>query len=218
MGCLSNSGLRGGLRARSAPAKLADIPRFDRHASCSQYEKGETRMNVQELTAVECYAILAETGFGRLACARDNQPYVVPIHFVVDNEVVYAFSLPGQKIDWMRENPRVCLETDSVKGGDDWTSVVVVGRYEELTDTPEHYNERLQALALLQTRPMWWEPGTSAPTREHNRPGYAPIFYRIVVDRVTGYRGLPGAPAHVPLAQTTRSDVVELGSATRGTG
>ena len=175
-------------------------------------------MKVQELTAAECYALLAGTGFGRLACARDNQPYVVPIHFVVDDEVVYAFSLPGQKIDWMRENPCVCLETDSVQSGDAWTSVVVVGRYEELTDTPEHYNERLRALALLQTRPMWWEPGTSSPTREHNRQGYAPIFYRIVVDRVTGYRGVPAPPADVPLAQASRSDVVELGSTMRGTG
>jgi uncharacterized protein len=175
-------------------------------------------MKVQELTTEECYALLAGTGFGRLACARDNQPYVVPIHFVVGNEMVYAFSLPGQKIDWMRENPCVCLETDSVKSSDDWTSVVVVGRYEELMDTPEHYNERLQALALLQTRPMWWEPGTSSPTREHNRQGYAPIFYRIVVDRVTGYRGVPAAPIHLPLATASQSDIVELGSTARGTG
>ena len=169
-------------------------------------------MNVQELTTAECYAMLAGTGFGRLACARDNQPYIVPIHFVVSNEVVYAFSLPGQKIDWMRENPCVCLEADSVKSADDWTSVVVLGRYEELTDTPEHYNERLQALALLQARPMWWEPGTSAPTREHNRQSYAPIFYRIVVDRVTGYRGLPGAPAHVGSDMPAGSAPSELSS------
>jgi nitroimidazol reductase NimA-like FMN-containing flavoprotein (pyridoxamine 5'-phosphate oxidase superfamily) len=105
----------------------------------------------------------------------------------------------------MRENPRVCLEVDCVNGSDDWSSVVVVGRYEELTDTPEYYNERLQALALLQTRPMWWEPGTSAPTSERNRPNYEPIFYRIVVDRVTGYIGAPAPPAQVLLAQAALS-------------
>lgn len=173
-------------------------------------------MNVQEITAAECYARLASSGFGRLACARDNQPYVVPIHFAVENETIYSFSLPGQKIDWMRENPRVCLEADSMNSSDDWTSVVVVGRYEELTDTPDHYNERLRALALLQARPMWWEPGTSSPSSERNRQGYAPIFYRIVVDRVTGYRGAPAPPEHVPLARATVSDVVELGSTAMG--
>jgi len=172
-------------------------------------------MNVQELSAEECYAKLAGSGFGRLACARDNQPYVVPIRFAVDDEVIYAFSLPGQKIDWMRENPRICLEIDSVDSGEDWTSVVVVGRYEELTDTPEFYNERLQALALLQTRPMWWEPGASSPTSEHNRQAYAPVFYRIVVDRITGYRGVPAPPVLLPLAKASLSDVVELGSTAR---
>ena len=174
------------------------------------------RMNVQEITAAECYAKLASAGFGRLGCARDNQPYVVPIYFAVDGETIYAFSLPGQKIDWMRENPRVCLEADWMNSSEDWTSVVAVGRYEELTDTPQYYNERLQALALLQGRPMWWEPGTSPPTSEHNRPGYASIFYRIVVDRVTGYRGVPGPPGYVPLAKTAVSDVVELGSTAIG--
>ena len=168
-------------------------------------------MNVQEISAAECYAKVTSSGFGRLACARDNQPYVVPIYFAVDGDAIYAFSLPGQKIDWMRENPCVCLEADTVNSAEDWTSVVVVGRYEELTDTPEHYNQRLQALALLQGRPMLWEPGTSSPPHEQNRHGYAPVFYRIVVERITGYRG-----DQVPPPKAAVSEVVELGSTARG--
>jgi len=175
-------------------------------------------MNVQEITAAECYARLASSGFGRLACARDNQPYVVPIHFAVEGETIYSFSLPGQKIDWMRENPSVCLEADWVNGSEDWTSVVVVGRYEELTDTPEYYNERLQALALLQARPMWWEPGASSQTSDQSRRGYAPVFYRIVVDRVTGFRAMPTPPEHALNAKATLSDAVERGSMARGAG
>ncbi|RYZ03341.1 MAG: pyridoxamine 5'-phosphate oxidase family protein [Myxococcales bacterium] len=153
-------------------------------------------MNVQEISAKECYAKLASTGFGRLACARDNQPYVVPISFAVEGESIYAFSLAGQKIDWMRENPRVCLEADWLNSSSDWTSGVVMGRYEELTDTPEYYNERLLALASLQTRPMWWEPGTSSLSSalDHPGQGHAPVFFRIVADRVTGYRGAPQLP------------------------
>ena len=82
-------------------------------------------MFVRELNIEECQLALAQAGFGRLACARDNQPYVVPIHFAVDEAYVYAFSLAGQKLDWMRKNPRVCLEIDDVHGASDWTSVVV---------------------------------------------------------------------------------------------
>ena len=171
-------------------------------------------MNIQEITATECYAKLTSSGFGRLACARDNQPYVVPIYFAVDGGAIYAFSSPGQKIDWMRENPRVCLETDWVNSGDDWASIVVVGRYEELTDTPEHYSQRLHALALLQNRPMWWEPGASSPPDNANKDpaAHSPVFYRIVVDRVTGFRSVPSSEQAPPIEVTAVSHVVEAGS------
>jgi len=172
-------------------------------------------MHVEELTATECYAKLASAGFGRLACARDNQPYVVPTHFAVDGDAIYAFSAQGQKIDWMRENPRVCLETDWVNSAEDWASVVVVGRYEELADTPEHYNARLQALAILQNRPMWWEPGAIAYPNEPAPSSFAPVFYRIVVDRISGFRGVPSSEARPPAKTTLVSDFVELGTTLR---
>jgi uncharacterized protein len=39
---------------------------------------------------------------------------VVPIHFSFDpgNDCVYAFFAVGQKVKWMRENPKVCLEVE----------------------------------------------------------------------------------------------------------
>ena len=104
---------------------------------------------VQEMPVEECRKALAGAGFGRLACARENQPYVVPVSFAVDGDCVYLFSMPGQKIEWMRNNPRVCLEIDSVKSLNDWTSIVVFGRYEELPDTPDCERERLHARELL---------------------------------------------------------------------
>ena len=72
---------------------------------------------------------------GRLACARDDQPYVVPIHFAYDGEGLYGLTTAGQKIDWMRSNPRVCLEIDERSSDDRWLSIVVLGRYEELPGT-----------------------------------------------------------------------------------
>src|SRR4029078_8159149 len=94
-------------------------------------------MLICEMTEEECRQALERLSFGRLGCARDNQPYVVPIYFAYDGRHVYAFSTPGQKIDWMSSNPLVCLETDERKSQDQWVSVVVSGRYEELPDTPE---------------------------------------------------------------------------------
>ena len=31
-----------------------------------------------------------------------------------DNDYLYSFSTVGQKIEWMRANPNVCVETDEV--------------------------------------------------------------------------------------------------------
>ena len=71
-------------------------------------------MLIQELTRQASLDLLARTRFGRLACAQGAQPYVVPFYFVYDNDCLYSFSTIGQKIEWMRANPLVCVEADEV--------------------------------------------------------------------------------------------------------
>jgi uncharacterized protein len=156
-------------------------------------------MQVQRLSLEECRSALANAGFGRLACARDNQPYIVPTYFVVEGEQIYAFALPGQKLDWMRENPRVCLEVDNVSEANDWVSVVVTGRYEELPDTAEHGRLRKHAHELLQQRPMWWEPGAVTVADRDTTRGFAPVYYRLNIEQLTGHRGVASS-THSPTA------------------
>ena len=154
-------------------------------------------MVIHEMTEDECRTALARVSFGRLACARDNQPYVLPIYFSYDGTHLYGFSAPrqiygfstlGQKIEWMRSNPLVCLEIDERTSHHHWMSVVVSGRYEELPDTPEFGDERVQAWKVLQERVMWWEPAYVAT--EH-REQLTPIFYRIHIRQMTGRRATP---------------------------
>jgi nitroimidazol reductase NimA-like FMN-containing flavoprotein (pyridoxamine 5'-phosphate oxidase superfamily) len=147
-------------------------------------------MYVQRLSTEECNTTLANARFGRLACSRDNQPYIVPTYFIVQDGQIYAFALPGQKLDWMRENPRVCLEIDDVNGRDHWTSVVVSGRFEELSDNPEYESLRKRALELLQGRPMWWEPGAVTVADRSQTLGFEPVYYRVRIDQLTGLRAV----------------------------
>jgi nitroimidazol reductase NimA-like FMN-containing flavoprotein (pyridoxamine 5'-phosphate oxidase superfamily) len=147
-------------------------------------------MHIEEMTTGECRAMLAGTHVARLACAVNNQPYVVPIHLAFDGEFFYGYSTLGHKIEWMRQNPLICLEIDAVIGSRQWESVVVFGHYEELLATPEYESSRRQAERLFQTRPMWWEPAT-VPLGGH-RPG-APIVFRIQLHRMTGRRAVPDA-------------------------
>ena len=94
----------------------------------------------------------------------------------------------GQKIEWMRSNPLVCLQIDERRNLFHWLSVVVSGRFEELPDTRDFESERLHAHALLQKRAMWWQPAL-VPT-EH-RDGLMPVFYRIHIVGITGRRAMP---------------------------
>ncbi len=149
-------------------------------------------MVIHEMDVGECRRLLLQMNFGRLACALDNQPYVVPIYFSYDGEYVYGFSTPGQKIEWMRANPLVCLEVDEMIDTDEWRSVLVTGRYEELIDTPELAADRARAHQALQSRERWWQY-TAVAGAEWRRKSVAfePIFYRIRIAHLSGHRAAP---------------------------
>src|ERR1700730_5395419 len=114
-------------------------------------------MRISRMQDRECRDTLARLGFGRLGCARDNQPYIVPIYFAYEADRLYGFATLGHKIEWMRTNPRVCVQSDEVLNNDNWISIIVLGRYEELTDTLGYANERGKAQSLLDKRSMWWQ-------------------------------------------------------------
>lgn len=150
-------------------------------------------MLISEMTIAECRSVLVGARIGRLACARDNQPYVVPFNFAHHGEHLYAFSTLGQKIEWMRTNPLVCVEVDEMKHQSDWTSVIVFGRYEELPDKPEFENERVCAHELLSCHAMWWQPAYVATAHPGQANVPAPIYFRIRIERMTGHRATADA-------------------------
>jgi nitroimidazol reductase NimA-like FMN-containing flavoprotein (pyridoxamine 5'-phosphate oxidase superfamily) len=150
-------------------------------------------MYIHEMSETECRIALARSGFGRLGCARDNQPYVVPIYYVYDDDHLYGFTTLGQKVDWMRLNSNVCLEIDERISHDQWMSVIVFGRYEELPDTPENEAIRARAQELLQKRVMWWEPAFVGLENRDMPHSVTPVCYRIHINGVSGKRATPEA-------------------------
>lgn len=153
-------------------------------------------MVIREMNEDECRQALTHLGVGRLACARDNQPYVVPIAFAYDGQHLYGFSTPGRKIEWMRANPLVCVEVDELTSREEWRSVVVFGRYEELPDTPDAAATHAHAQQVLRARATWWEY-TAIPGAEWRRKAgpFTPVYYRIHIDSLSGHRAAPAARA-----------------------
>jgi nitroimidazol reductase NimA-like FMN-containing flavoprotein (pyridoxamine 5'-phosphate oxidase superfamily) len=104
-------------------------------------------MIIREMNREECLRVLARGRLARLACARENQPYVVPVYLAYHEAsgCLYGFTTPGQEVEWMRANPLVCVEVDEIAAHDQWVSVIANGRYEELTETPGSDGLRLRA-------------------------------------------------------------------------
>jgi uncharacterized protein len=147
-------------------------------------------MLITEMASKECREILARTGFGRLGCSHNNQPYVVPIYFAYEPDHLYGFSTFGRKIEWMRANPRVCVEVDEIATHSSWASVIVDGRYQELPDNREYSSERHHAYKLLEKRTLWWQTAHAARQLQAHEP-FPPIFYCIHIDTMTGHCAAP---------------------------
>jgi uncharacterized protein len=93
----------------------------------------------------EIDAVLRRQRVGRLACSANDRPYVVPIAYAYDGSAIYGCSMPGRKVDVMREQPLVCFEVEEVISPVSWRCVLVEGVYEELADG----DARRTALARL---------------------------------------------------------------------
>jgi len=162
-------------------------------------------MRIGEMAAKDCREVVTRTSIGRLACSREDQPYIVPIYLVYEPDHLYGFSTDGQKIEWMRTNPKVCVEVDDIKDHFRWTSVVLYGRYRELPDVPKHAEERDHARKLLEKRSLWWQTAFSSRRMKSGDDFIPPLFYCIEIDSMTGYRAVPDAGETVTTAPTCAS-------------
>jgi nitroimidazol reductase NimA-like FMN-containing flavoprotein (pyridoxamine 5'-phosphate oxidase superfamily) len=137
---------------------------------------------ITTLSVEEARALLRSARLARLGCIAGDEPYVVPVNYVFDDQCAISHSLPGRKITAMRERPRVCLQVDEVKDQFNWKSVLAYGTFEEIVNT----DERARALSLLLSLFPRLTPVESLIAEDANAP--APIVYRIRIDRVTGIK------------------------------
>ena len=125
---------------------------------------------IREMSREECLRVLAGARLARLGCAHENQPYVVPVYLAYHQPssgeaCLYGFTTLGQKVAWMRANPLVCVEVDEVAAYDQWVSVIVIGRYEELPEIPGSDDARGRAPEHSERQVREAMPAWSADSR-----------------------------------------------------
>ncbi len=146
-------------------------------------------MVINKMTEKECGELLARASLGRLGCSLDNQPYVVPIYFAYEPDYIYVLSTFGQKIEWMRANPKVCVEVEEIARQSEWMSVIANGRYQELPE-PQYTAEREHARQLLGKRHRWWQNPFAERQLRAGDDLIDPLFFRIHTDSMTGLRAI----------------------------
>jgi nitroimidazol reductase NimA-like FMN-containing flavoprotein (pyridoxamine 5'-phosphate oxidase superfamily) len=144
-------------------------------------------MVIDELNEQDSREFLRSASVARLGCALENQPYVVPVYFAYDGDYVYIFSTFGQKVEWMRANPKICVQTDEIKSENEWMSVVVGGLYEELPQ-PKYEAEFTRAKALLSKRYHWWANALAERRIQVGDSSIEPVFFRIRITSISGLR------------------------------
>jgi nitroimidazol reductase NimA-like FMN-containing flavoprotein (pyridoxamine 5'-phosphate oxidase superfamily) len=143
-------------------------------------------MNVREMRHADCMDLLSKSSLGRLACCKGNIPYLVPIQFRYAENRIRSFSLAGQKIEWMRANPNVCLEVEHFVSRHQWKCLLVQGQFQEQA-TQE---QRDYAWSVLQEDNDWWEPGALKPNSPNVGDQNKPVYYTIAIDSITGREAL----------------------------
>jgi nitroimidazol reductase NimA-like FMN-containing flavoprotein (pyridoxamine 5'-phosphate oxidase superfamily) len=128
----------------------------------------------------EAWDVLRQGKLGHLACVDRDQPYVVPINYLVDEGFIYSHSLPGRKISAMRAHQRACLQVNRIQDDFHWRSAIAFGSYEEISD-PADRNSVLRQ--LLERFPKL-TPVESELARDAEPPPV--IAFRLRVDRVSG--------------------------------
>jgi nitroimidazol reductase NimA-like FMN-containing flavoprotein (pyridoxamine 5'-phosphate oxidase superfamily) len=126
----------------------------------------------------------------RIALARDDEPYVVPVSFGYDGEALFIHTAKtGRKIDFFEANSRVCFEVEndvSLKTDDSdackWTfefeSVIGYGTITELETTDDRARGLNQIMLHYSGREWEIDEAATAATR----------VWRIDIDSVTGKR------------------------------
>jgi nitroimidazol reductase NimA-like FMN-containing flavoprotein (pyridoxamine 5'-phosphate oxidase superfamily) len=123
-------------------------------------------MRVMAISQKECSELLQRVSIGRLACSLRDQPYVVPVAFSYEPDCLYIFSTLGKKIEWMRQNPKVCLQADEIGHRSNWVSVIVTGTYLELHERqyPRSVNMRWNnSRSILNGGKRHWRKGAKKP-------------------------------------------------------
>ena len=151
-------------------------------------------MLIQDMNRQKCIDLLSETRIGRIACTLGAQPYVTPFSYAYHEGAIYSFATLGKKVEWMRANPLVCIEVEKIISRQEWQTVVIFGRFQELHESRDIPDLRKFAHSLLARDAMWWEPGAVKTLHWGVERKIEAVYFRVSIDEMTGHQAFADEP------------------------
>jgi nitroimidazol reductase NimA-like FMN-containing flavoprotein (pyridoxamine 5'-phosphate oxidase superfamily) len=155
---------------------------------------------IEEMTDDQIDAFLRLQVVGRVGCHAAGLTYVVPVIYVWEPGFLSVYTVEGQKIRMMRENPSVCFEVDEYGPAGGWKSVIAQGEYEELAG-----EEATHVLDLLARR--FAERSSGGARQRPSRQDRQPVAFRIRTTEVTGRMVATADPGPSPAEDRQSSPV-----------
>ena len=143
-------------------------------------------LKVEDMAPAEMHALLQRESFGHLGCARNNRPYVVPMHYGYDGKELFFFTTQGMKTQFIDANPQVCLQVEEITDSTHWRSVMVIGKAEQITGN----EEMQQAMKLITERNPSLTPAISSTELDALGRAVDIALYRIVPELIDGRKTL----------------------------
>jgi len=139
-------------------------------------------LKVEDMAPAEMHVLLQRESFGHLGCARNNRPYVVPMHYGYDGKELFFFTTQGMKTQFIDANPQVCLQVEEITDSTHWRSVMVIGQAEQITGK----EEMQQAMQLISERNPSLTPAISSTAVDSLGRAVDIALYRIVPELIDG--------------------------------
>jgi uncharacterized protein len=143
-------------------------------------------IEIQEMSRHEAEGLLARVKYGHLRCSRNDQPYVVPIHYSYRGPDIFFYTTEGKKSEILNVNPAICLQVEEVDDAGDWQSVIVIGDAERIIEP----GEREEALKIVTADNPKLSPAVSIKWRDNWIRENVEAIYRIMPRMVTGRRAV----------------------------
>jgi nitroimidazol reductase NimA-like FMN-containing flavoprotein (pyridoxamine 5'-phosphate oxidase superfamily) len=159
-------------------------------------------IEVRELGNNEIEELVSRIDYGHLACCVDDEPYVVPIHYAYDPPYIYVYTTEGKKSKILRQNPRVCLQIEDVRDNENWSSAILFGEAEQLTDE----TERAQAIEAVARINPTLTPAVSVRWMDNWVRENIEVVLRIVVLEMTGRTSVADGKSAIPFVSMRKTD------------